>query len=52
MVAIFLIAGLAQAHEGEQPPMKRRQQGILTGMPFMANLRLVRSSMTWGERST
>src|SRR5438093_12353136 len=38
MVAIFLIAGLAQAHEGEQAPMKRRQQGILTGMPFMANL--------------
>jgi len=38
LIAICLIAGLAQAHEGEQPPMKRRQQGILTGMPFMANL--------------
>jgi len=38
LIATFLIAGLAQAHEGEQQPMKRRQQGILTGMPFMANL--------------
>lgn len=38
LIATFLIAGLAQAHEGEQQPVKRRQQGILTGMPFMANL--------------
>ncbi|MBM4123257.1 MAG: cobalamin-binding protein [Nitrospira sp.] len=37
---MFLLAvGLAQAGETDQTSMtKRRQQGILTGMPFMANL--------------
>jgi len=36
---LLLAAGLAQAGEPDQTFMtKRRQQGILTGMPFMANL--------------
>jgi iron complex transport system substrate-binding protein len=36
---LLLAVGLAQAGETDQPSMtKRRQQGILTGMPFMANL--------------
>jgi iron complex transport system substrate-binding protein len=30
--------GLVQAGDSEQVTTKRRQQGILTGMPFMANL--------------
>ncbi len=35
----LLTTGLAQAAEADQTSMKkRRQQGILTGMPFMANL--------------
>ncbi|MBI4400271.1 MAG: ABC transporter substrate-binding protein, partial [Nitrospirae bacterium] len=35
----LLISGLARAYEADETPMKkRRQQGILTGMPFMANL--------------
>ncbi len=38
LATILLIAGLTQAQEGDLFPMKRRQQGILTGMPFMANL--------------
>jgi iron complex transport system substrate-binding protein len=38
LAAILLIAGFTEAQEGDLPPMKRRQQGILTGMPFMANL--------------
>jgi iron complex transport system substrate-binding protein len=38
LVAMLLAAGAAQAGETEQMAAKRRQQGILTGMPFMANL--------------
>jgi len=38
LAAILMITGLTQAQGGDLPPMKRRQQGILTGMPFMANL--------------
>lgn len=34
----LLMAGAAQADETGQMATKRRQQGILTGMPFMANL--------------
>ena len=29
---------LTQVHSADSDPMKRRQQGILTGMPFMSNL--------------
>jgi iron complex transport system substrate-binding protein len=29
---------ISQVHSEENDPMKRRQQGILTGMPFMANI--------------
>ncbi|MGH7165140.1 MAG: ABC transporter substrate-binding protein, partial [Nitrospiraceae bacterium] len=38
VISALLMAGPALASEGEDRPMKRRQQGILTGMPFMANL--------------
>jgi iron complex transport system substrate-binding protein len=40
LTAVFLIlfAGIVSTHELENPHMKRRQQGILTGMPFMANV--------------
>lgn len=38
LAIVFLAATLAQAHEPASNSMKRRQQGILTGMPFMANL--------------
>lgn len=41
VVASVLLAGLALALENspeDQTMMKRRQQGILTGMPFMANI--------------
>jgi iron complex transport system substrate-binding protein len=34
----LLLAGLAQAFEADDASMKRRQQGILTGMPFMAHV--------------
>ena len=34
----MLAGGLAYADEPEGSVMKRRQQGILTGMPFMANI--------------
>jgi iron complex transport system substrate-binding protein len=37
-LALLCIVGLAQAGEGDEMATKRRQQGILTGMPFMANL--------------
>jgi len=36
--AMGLVAGAASAGEPDATVMKRRQQGILTGMPFMANL--------------
>lgn len=35
---VLFSAGLAAAYEMDDVTMKRRQQGILTGMPFMANL--------------
>ena len=35
---VIFYAGFAFANEGDNPTMKRRQQGILTGMPFMANI--------------
>jgi ABC-type Fe3+-hydroxamate transport system substrate-binding protein len=38
LAAMLLAAGAVQAGETEQMAAKRRQQGILTGMPFMANL--------------
>ena len=38
MGAMVLVAGIASADEQDATVMKRRQQGILTGMPFMANL--------------
>jgi len=35
----FILSSLDAAYsKDEAPPMKRRQQGILTGMPFMANI--------------
>jgi len=34
----LLIAGVVYVPEAESSMMKRRQQGILTGMPFMANI--------------
>lgn len=34
----LLIAGVVFVQEAESSMMKRRQQGILTGMPFMANI--------------
>lgn len=37
-VGFLLITGLALAGPTDEDPMKRRQQGILTGMPFMANV--------------
>ncbi len=37
-VGLLLAAGLATAYETDEGSMKRRQQGILTGMPFMANV--------------
>jgi len=37
-IGCLLMAGTVQAGETEQMAAKRRQQGILTGMPFMANL--------------
>ena len=36
--AMVLIAEIASAGDRDATVMKRRQQGILTGMPFMANL--------------
>ena len=36
--AMVLIAEIASAGDQDATVMKRRQQGILTGMPFMANL--------------
>lgn len=38
ILALLGSSGPAQAGEGEDMAGKRRQQGILTGMPFMANL--------------
>ena len=38
LVVMTAAAGGAQAEESERMATKRRQQGILTGMPFMANL--------------
>jgi iron complex transport system substrate-binding protein len=38
LAGIVFLAGLAAAYETDDVTMKRRQQGILTGMPFMANL--------------
>ncbi|MFB3060699.1 MAG: hypothetical protein ACE10C_04935, partial [Candidatus Binatia bacterium] len=38
LATALLVAGVGQATGGEHATMKRRQQGILTGMPFMANL--------------
>ncbi|MDQ6732924.1 MAG: cobalamin-binding protein [Nitrospirota bacterium] len=38
IAALLLSAGLAAAYETDDATMKRRQQGILTGMPFMANV--------------
>ncbi len=35
---VFLSTTLVQAFDAKVHLMKRRQQGILTGMPFMANL--------------
>lgn len=37
-LALLWVIGLAQAGERDDMALKRRQQGILTGMPFMANL--------------
>jgi iron complex transport system substrate-binding protein len=37
-VSYLLMTGLAQAAAEEVPMAKKRQQGILTGMPFMANV--------------
>ncbi len=37
-ISCLLMTGLALADGTEEISMKRRQQGILTGMPFMANL--------------
>ena len=36
--AMVVVPGTASAGEEDATVMKRRQQGILTGMPFMANL--------------
>jgi len=38
LLVVMAAAGGAQAEESERMATKRRQQGILTGMPFMANL--------------
>ncbi len=39
VVALFVISfPSSQAYSEETDPMRRRQQGILTGMPFMANI--------------
>jgi len=40
IVTVFTIPNwsFAQVRSAESDPMKRRQQGILTGMPFMSNL--------------
>ena len=38
LAGVVFAAGLAAAYETDDVTMKRRQQGILTGMPFMANL--------------
>lgn len=35
---ILLYPGFTEAHDHSSSTMKRRQQGILTGMPFMANV--------------
>jgi iron complex transport system substrate-binding protein len=35
---LVLCTGIARANEADDLAMKRRQQGILTGMPFMANI--------------
>jgi ABC-type Fe3+-hydroxamate transport system substrate-binding protein len=35
---LVLCTGIALANEADDSMMKRRQQGILTGMPFMANI--------------
>jgi iron complex transport system substrate-binding protein len=36
--AVIVCNGIALGHEPDESAMKRRQQGILTGMPFMANI--------------
>lgn len=38
LLAVLFAAEPTSAYEADQHPMKRRQQGILTGMPFMANV--------------
>lgn len=38
LAGVLFSPGLAAAYETDDVTMKRRQQGILTGMPFMANL--------------
>jgi iron complex transport system substrate-binding protein len=38
IAGLFFSAGPAAAYETDDVTMKRRQQGILTGMPFMANV--------------
>lgn len=38
MVGLFFSVGAATAYQTDDGTMKRRQQGILTGMPFMANV--------------
>jgi iron complex transport system substrate-binding protein len=42
IVGLYFFLIFSSAHLGlsdsDMPPMKRRQQGILTGMPFMANI--------------
>jgi ABC-type Fe3+-hydroxamate transport system, periplasmic component len=38
IAGLLFSAGSAAAHETDDVTMKRRQQGILTGMPFMANV--------------
>ena len=40
IIAFSIVASwpVAQVHSEDIDPMKRRRQGILTGMPFMSNL--------------
>jgi iron complex transport system substrate-binding protein len=38
IAGLLFSAGPAAAYETDDVTMKRRQQGILTGMPFMANV--------------
>lgn len=37
-LALLAVAGLVQAGDNDDMTQRRRQQGILTGMPFMANV--------------